>query len=92
MGVFRVNYRTEELCGNWWITEAFWHVLEQSGWVVKWNTGPSGNRVFVDGAPATEAYREGLTFEEALEEWEAITQQSPHDRGFKSPHYFTTSW
>lgn len=81
----RVRYSTNNSGGDWWLSDDDWKNLEKAGWIIEWRD------IRCLGALATEAYREGLSLEEAINEFEETTGQSELDQGCEccgSPHYF----
>lgn len=81
-----VEYSTNNSGGSWWLDDEDWHKLELAGWKVEWK-----NERWL-GALATRAYREGLSYDEAVAEWESITGEDANDSGCDccgQPHYFS---
>ena len=97
MGVSRVTYSSNNSHSVWWLDDADWAALEAAGWVVQWvkddprkqrTTGGSDRWL---GALATSAYREGLSLDEAMDEWETTTGEDPYETGCgccSEPHSF----
>lgn len=90
----KVTYSSNNSGGGWWLTDEDWHALEEAGWEVAWRKDMGG---YTDedgrwlGALATEATRDGLSYNEAIREWESITRQCADDEGCPccgQPHYF----
>lgn len=79
-----VRYSSNNSGGSWWLSDEDWHALEYVGWHVEWR-----DRFL--GALATAATREGLSFDEAVAEWERITGEDAEAEGCSccgQPHYF----
>lgn len=90
----KVEYRSNNSGGNWWLTDENWLALEKAGWKVAWvgnGDAHSGDRWL--GALARSAIKEGATsLEKAAEEWEQITGERATDAGCPCcgiPHTFT---
>ena len=81
MATITVRYSHNNSGGRDWLTTADWHALAAAGWVLD----PfEGDRYF--GAD-----RQGLTLDEAIAEWQAITGQDHTAEGCTccgNPHYF----
>lgn len=100
----KIEYRSNNSGGSWWLTDEDWHKLEAAGWEVEWIKDgkhiidcPDGRFL---GALATSATKEFPGQEEmatlfAIKEWEDITGQHAHDQGCPccgQPHYFSKAW
>lgn len=93
-----IEYDSNNSGGSWWLSDEDWVSLENAGWNVAWYSEPSNLPMFSAsadgrwlGALASQASREGLTLEEAVAEWEAITGQSANAEGCDCcgrPHSF----
>ena len=94
-----VRYSSNNSGGSWWLTDKNWLDLEAAGWKVRWirddtsghyaREGASADRWL--GALATSATREGLSLEDAIEEWERVTGACYGDEGCSCcgrPHDF----
>lgn len=80
----KVEYSSNNSGGNWWLDDADWFALEKAGWQVNWSRdkerfGKKEERWL--GALATSASREGLSMQEAIDEWESVTGQSSDSEG-----------
>ena len=93
----RVQYTSNNSGGSWWLTDEHWKALEAAGWEVRWvkdTTRPfrkEGEERWL-GAIATTAFREGLSLEEATEEWERVTGEGAAEECFPCcgrPHFFS---
>jgi hypothetical protein len=92
-----VHYSSNNSGGSWWLTDQNWKDLEKAGWKVNWvKDDPEGTFRRADkdgrwlGALATSASRNGLTLDEAIEEFESITGEDANAEGCPccgSPHY-----
>lgn len=92
----KVTYTTNNSGGGWWLSDDDWRALEAAGWVVDW-VAEQTDHAWADadgrflGALATSAYREGLSLDDAIEEWERVTGERASDEGCDccgAPHYF----
>ena len=94
----KVEYRSNNSGGSWWLEDADWTALEQAGWKIDWakdqevmgRLGRKDGRWL--GALATSASREGLSLHEAVAEWEKATGKCSTDAGCPccgQPHNFT---
>jgi hypothetical protein len=92
----KITYSSNNSGGDWWLTDGDWYALELAGWEVDWFRY-SGDRKKLKqshrwlGALASSASREGLTLDEAVEEWESLTGKSAKDSGCECcgpPHTF----
>lgn len=86
-----VLYESRSSGGGWWLTDDDWRALENAGWAVAWDQTRGGDAY---GPLATRASRRGVTFEEALAEFEKVTGQHAHEPGCQCshcgrPHHFT---
>ena len=82
----RIEYRSNNSGGDWWLTDSDWKKLEGAGWDVAWLEEP-----WLD-ANATCAYRSGLGLSDAIREWQRVLDMDPHDQGCECcgrPHYFS---
>lgn len=94
----RVYYSSNNSGGDWWLTDEDWQNLEKAGWKVEWRAGTTNSLTGLPcddgrwlGALATEAYRDGLSLDEAISEWESITGRYSAEEGCPccgDPHYF----
>ena len=92
----KITYSSNNSGGDWWLTDKDWYALENAGWVVDWVKDNEYHQKWGRserwlGALATRAYREGLSYSEAVEEWETITGQSAYSEGCPccgQPHSF----
>lgn len=95
----RVEYISNNSGGKWWLTDEDWKALESAGWAVHWFSDPQYQTLplmvksgrFL-GALATEAVREGVSLQDAVDEWERVTGKSSTDAGCPccgQPHLFT---
>lgn len=90
------EYSSNNSGGSWWLTDDDWQNLEKAGWKVAWKkderwSWSTGDRWL--GALATSATREGVTYTEAIDEWETITGQDADAEGCSCcgrPHEFYT--
>lgn len=96
----RVEYRSNNSGGGWWLTDKNWLDLEKAGWEVEWvKDRRGGMATFRDkdgvrwlGALATTAVRRGLNLHDAIEEFVKITGQDMNNAGCGccgQPHSFT---
>jgi hypothetical protein len=94
----KILYSHNNSGGGWWLMDEDWKNLEAAGWSVEWvknserfkSLGRDSGRWL--GALATSATREGLSLEEAVAEFERITNQNAKDEGCECcgrPHYFS---
>ncbi len=91
----RVEYSSNNSGGRWWLKDKDWKALEKAGWEVDWYSLP--HHKFTDGgrwlgALASNAKRIGLSFEEAIAEFERVTKARASDAGCPccgTPHNFT---
>lgn len=77
----RIEYQSNNSGGSWWLNDEQWLALERAGWQVEW----------LDKPFAMGAVREGLSFQEAVAEWERVTGCSAKERGCDCccrPHFF----
>lgn len=92
------TYDSNNSGGSWWLTDEDWINLEEAGWNVQWFRNMKSRFVSYAngrflGALASEASREGLTFREAIREWEQVTGQSANALGCSccgAPHSFSS--
>lgn len=90
----RVEYSSNNSGGDWWLTDQNWRDLEAAGWKVDWvKDDPyfEGDERWL-GALARSATREGLTLDEAVQEWERVTGEWAAALGCEccgEPHNFT---
>jgi hypothetical protein len=92
-----IKYDSNNSGGNWWLDDEDWVKLEAAGWKVDWVKDQpesmfrsKGQERWL-GALATSATREGLTEDQAIAEFEAITGQRASDPGCSccgQPHNF----
>lgn len=94
-----VWYSTNNSGGEWWLSDEDWKALEAAGWEVDWVTNwepqmhlipPSKDGRWL-GTLARDAFRHGLSLEEAIAEWERITGQLSTEEGCPCcgpPHNF----
>jgi hypothetical protein len=97
----KVNYKSNNSGGHWWLEDKDWFALEAAGWQVEWYKnqtngifGCNKNGRFL-GALASEATKEFDSIEAAVAEFEKITGQCADDVGCSccgSPHYFSKEW
>ena len=95
-----IEYSSNNSGGGWWLSDENWEALEKAGWIVEWyatKEDPTGIG-YEDGrwlgALATVAKREGLSYDEAIEEWENVTGCNASDEGCSCcgpPHSFHES-
>lgn len=71
----KVEYLSNNSGGDWWLDDTQWFALQDAGWEVMW----TGERFL--GALATRAFREGLSMEGAIAEWEMVTGECSTDKG-----------
>ena len=93
-----IEYNSNNSGGEWWLSDQDWKDLEAAGWAVDWiatTKYPPLGRPRPDGrwlgALATSAYREGLSRDAAIAEWERVTGKDSEAGGCSccgSPHYF----
>lgn len=94
----RVHYTANNSGGNWWIQDEHWLALEEAGWTVEWFHSadlrtlirPDKEGRWLD-ALAYSAYRDGLTYDQAVAEFEAVTGLNTGEQGCPTcgdPHYF----
>ena len=67
-----VHFDENNSGGSWWLSKADYEALERAGWKM-------GRRSY-DGS-IRGASREGLSDEDAIAEWAAVTEQNPHAEG-----------
>ena len=82
----RIEYRSNNSGGDWWLTDDDWKKLEVAGWEVVWLEDR-----WLD-AIATTAYRSGLTMDDAIQEWQNVLGMDAYDQGCECcgpPHYFS---
>jgi hypothetical protein len=82
----KVIYSSNNSGGNWWLSDEDWIALEKAGWKVKWE-----EYRFL-GALAQEAYREGLSYDATIIEFERVTGQDAYEVGCECcgpPHSFS---
>lgn len=93
----KVEYSSNNSGGSWWLTDKNWMDLEEAGWAVDWYADKTswGGKPYKEGrfldALASGATREGLTLDQAVEEWESVTGQRAADAGCSCcghPHSF----
>jgi hypothetical protein len=95
----KIKYSSNNSGGSWWLNDKQWLALEAAGWKVRWiKDDTSGvharEGTIIErwlGALATTAFREGLSLEEAIEEWERVTGEGAAEEGCACcgrPHYF----
>jgi hypothetical protein len=99
-----VEYDSNNSGGHWWLTDQNWLDLEKAGWKVAWRSTdpryhtPGGYVCSTDrdgrwlGALASTAERHGLSLNDAIDEWEAVTGRSSAETGCDScgdPHWFS---
>lgn len=88
----KVTYTSNNSGGSWWLNDEDWFALEKAGWVVDWCLNAAGERTRWLGALARDAYREGLSLEDAIQEWENATGLNSMSVGCSccgQPHEFT---
>lgn len=97
----RVEYRSNNSGGYWWLDDSDWVALEKAGWDVKWAKDKENKDMYIFaregrylGALAKYAEKAGesLTLKEAVEDWEIATGKSSTDAGCPCcgpPHSFT---
>lgn len=81
-----IAYKSNNSGGDWWLDDDDWRNLERLGWVVDWKD----SRWL--GALAVSAKREGVTMEQAREEFYAATGQTGYEEGCSccgAPHWFS---
>lgn len=95
-----VEYSSNNSGGEWWLTDENWKALEKAGWIVSWSAENEYQKEYCDeegrylGALARDAKREGLSYDDAIEEWENITGCNADDEGCPCcgpPHSFYES-
>lgn len=95
----KVEYDSNNSGGGWWLNDRQWKDLEAAGWEVDWYAGktrpfrdnPYENGRFL-GALASSATREGLSLDDAVDEWERVTGGRSSDGGCDCcgpPHSFS---
>lgn len=90
------EYSSNNSGGDWWLTDQNWRDLEAAGWRVDWyadreDKWGKGDRFL--GALATSAEREGLSFRDAIAEWERVTGKEANALGCSccgTPHSFSS--
>lgn len=96
----KVEYRSNNSGGRWWLGDEDWEALEKAGWVVNWVKDKPEKDKWSDekktgrflGALAVSATRFGLPLRDAVREWEDITGECSTDAGCAccgKPHDFT---
>ena len=93
----KIKYSSNNSGGSWWLTDQNWFDLEKAGWTVDW-VKDQKDAAFSKGdrflsALATSATREGLSMDEAIDEWTRITGCDSTDEGCPccgQPHYFSS--
>lgn len=97
----KVEYRSNNSGGSWWLKDEDWKALEQAGWKVEWVSEADPESIAAKftrngrylGAIATTASYECETPQEALRSFELFTGQQVSDEGCNccgAPHSF--SW
>lgn len=88
-----IEYSSNNSGGSWWLTEDDWLNLENAGWEVDWVKDINyykGQTTFL-GSTAMHARRYGLSEEQAIAEFERVTDQNAEDPGCSccgQPHLF----
>ena len=92
----RVEYRSNNSGGGWWLKDEDWKNLEAAGWEIDWIKDQEDSLISKGdrwlGALAKTATRRGLSLRDAAEEWEKVVNQSPLEAGCSccgQPHDFT---
>ena len=96
----KVEYRSNNSGGSWWLEDKHWIALEKAGWKVDWakDWKEDGSEGFRDkggrymGALARGAEIEGMKLREAVDHWEDATGLCATDAGCPCcgpPHEFT---
>jgi hypothetical protein len=94
----KLNYRSNNSGGSWWLSDEDWLKLEQAGWTVAWKRleEPGIFRCDADGrwlgALATEASKDVETPDQGIEEFARLTGQDPWAEGCSccgEPHNFS---
>jgi hypothetical protein len=94
----KVEYRSNNSGGSWWLSDDDWKSLEAAGWEVEWCAEDEFQKEYIDddgrwlGALATSAVRRNVTMREAVEEFERVTGQDASAEGCNccgQPHYFS---
>lgn len=83
-----VEYYSINSGGHWWLEDQDWYNLESAGWKVGWKS----ERWL--GALARSAKKQFASFQEAIEEFEALTGADVSDKGCNCcgcPHSFTVT-
>lgn len=82
----KIEYRSNNSGGSWWLEEADWKALEAAGWDVEWIDGDWL------GAPAKVATKDFECEADAVGEWQDITKQNADEEGCNccgQPHWFS---
>lgn len=80
-----IRYSSNNSGGSWWLSDDDWKALEKAGWAVNWKEERWLR------ALATSAHRVGLSYDEAVAEFERVTGQCADSAGCAccgQPHYF----
>lgn len=95
----KIEYHSNNSGGYWWLKDEDWKNLEAAGWDVDWVKDRDKSHQLGDykggrwlGALATSASKECDNPEDAINEWQNITGQSPSDEGCNCcgpPHSFS---
>lgn len=92
-----VEYKHNNSGGSWRLTDKDWYRLADAGWKVDWYTSRNGMGSFADadgrflGALAGSATRRGLSLNDAIDDWCAVTGEVADEEGCSCcgpPHYF----
>lgn len=96
-GQMKIQYRSNNSGGHWWLKDRDWAALEAAGWSVEWCANDP-DKSFLDsdgkrwlGTLAKEATKEFETPGDAMREFEKITGQEVSDEGCNCcgpPHSF----
>jgi len=81
----KIQYRSNNSGGSWWLSDEDWRKLEYSGWKVKWE-----KKRWL-GAMATSATKDFMDIDQAISEFEQITGQDAYQLGCfccGNPHNF----
>lgn len=93
----KVEYKSNNSGGRWWLKDSDWVALEKAGWKVAWvregrytksQLGKDGRWL---GCPAKEASKEFPSLSDAIRDWEQITGGDASDEGCNCcgpPHSF----
>lgn len=86
--IMKIEYRSNNSGGSWWLSDEDWKALEAAGWDVQWvrdkkdsifdSTAKDGRWL---GALATSASKDFESIDDAIQEFERITGQDASDEG-----------